>query len=104
MGKIVSIALFIVTSKKSILSPLDIIILFSGVVFCRKKRVKIITKNMSLDYANYSKDYFPTRCSSGINVYNAYGEKYSPTSICVLTRASASGTGNSGKGFQPVWS
>ena len=63
---------------------------------------KIITKNMSLDYANYSKDYFPTRCSSGINVYNAYGEKYSPTSICVLTRASASGTGNSGKGFQPV--
>ena len=50
----------------------------------------------------YSKNYFPTSCASSTYHHFAYGEKYSPESICVLTKASASGTGNSGKPYTPV--
>ena len=64
----------------------------------------IVIKNVEIfdDDLLYSKNYFPTSCASSSYHYYAYGEKYSPESICVLTKASASGTGNSGKPYTPV--
>ena len=50
----------------------------------------------------YSKNYFPSNCFKGDSFIYSYGENYSPNSICVLTKASAKGTGNSGKPFVPV--
>ena len=64
----------------------------------------IVTKNANFDLTNYEQDYFPSSCTSGggQSIFYEYGGKISSNSICVLTRASASGTGNSGKPFQAV--
>ena len=63
----------------------------------------IITKNYNFDYSNYNQDYFPSSCTMGstLFIFNEYGGKISENSICVLTKASASGTGNSGNLFKP---
>ena len=64
----------------------------------------IITKNYNFDYSDYNQDYFPSSCTMGSDlfIFYEYGGKISENSICVLTRASASGTGNSGKPFQAI--
>ena len=50
----------------------------------------------------YSKNYFPSNCFKGVNYIFSHGENYSPNSICVLSKASASGTGDSGKPYKAV--
>ena len=64
----------------------------------------IITKNCNFDYSNYNEDYFPSSCTMGssLSIFYEYGGKISENSICILTKASASGTGNSGKPFQAI--
>ena len=63
-----------------------------------------ITKNINIDLSNYANDYFPTSCSIGsaLSIFNEYGGDIYPNSICVLTKASPSYTGNKGHPFETV--
>ena len=63
-----------------------------------------ITKNVNIDLSNYNTDYFPSSCSIGsaLSIFYEYGGEISPNSICVLTKASPSDTGNKGKPYQAV--
>jgi len=62
------------------------------------------SKNHTFDYANYNNNYFPSSCTIGSVLFKfyEYGGRISNNSICVLTKASPSGTGNSGSPFQTI--
>ena len=58
-------------------------------------RCPIVSKYWKNEYFDHSKDYFPTSCILGVDDYDGYGERISPNSICVLTKASPKDSGNS---------
>ena len=66
---------------------------------------RVVSKNNIEDNNDglyYSKNYFPSNCFNGVSYIYSHGENYSSNSICVLSKASASGTGDSGKPYKAV--